>query len=98
MSSMRRREFLVLAVGGVSAIGLAACQAGAPAAPTAAPAAAKPTAAPAARANHSAGGRGQADHRPGCRANDGASGRGQADRPRRPPPRPPDQAARWCMA
>jgi ABC-type transport system substrate-binding protein len=47
MSSMRRREFLVLAVGGVSAIGLAACQAGAPAAPTAAPAAA-PTTAPAA--------------------------------------------------
>lgn len=47
MSLMRRREFLVLAATAVSAIGLAACQQAAPAAPTAAPAA-KPTTAPAA--------------------------------------------------
>jgi peptide/nickel transport system substrate-binding protein len=49
---MRRREFLLWAATAASAIGLAACQQAAPAAPaaapTAAPAAAKPTAAPAA--------------------------------------------------
>ena len=51
MSVMRRREFLLIAATAVSAIGLAACQQGAPAAPTAAPpAAAKPTTAPAAAA------------------------------------------------
>jgi peptide/nickel transport system substrate-binding protein len=44
MSWMRRREFLLLSVGAVGAIGLAACQSSAPAAPTSAPA--KPTAAP----------------------------------------------------
>src|SRR5262249_44342590 len=50
MSLMRRREFLLIAASTVSAIGLAACQQAAPAAPTAAPAApaAKPTTPPAA--------------------------------------------------
>jgi peptide/nickel transport system substrate-binding protein len=50
MSVMRRRELLLMAATAVSAIGLAACQQGAPAAPTSAPAApaAKPTTAPAA--------------------------------------------------
>ena len=47
MSSMPRREFLRWAMVAVSAIGLAACQQAAPAAPTAAPAA-KPTTPPAA--------------------------------------------------
>jgi peptide/nickel transport system substrate-binding protein len=47
MSGMRRREFLLWSAGAVGAIGLAACQSAAPAAPTAAPAA-KPTAPPAA--------------------------------------------------
>jgi peptide/nickel transport system substrate-binding protein len=43
MSGMRRREFLLWSAGAVGAIGLAACQSAAPAAPTAAPVA-KPTA------------------------------------------------------
>jgi peptide/nickel transport system substrate-binding protein len=47
MSAMRRREFLVWAATAVSAIGLAACQTAAPAAPTPVPAI-KPTTAPAA--------------------------------------------------
>jgi peptide/nickel transport system substrate-binding protein len=45
---MRRREFLLWSAATASSIGLAACTAGAPAAPTSAPAAAKPTTPPAA--------------------------------------------------
>jgi peptide/nickel transport system substrate-binding protein len=43
---MRRRDFLRVAALAVSALGLAACQSAAPAAPTSAPAAPKPTAPP----------------------------------------------------
>jgi peptide/nickel transport system substrate-binding protein len=49
MANLRRREFLLWSVATVSSIGLAACSAGAPAAPTSAPApAAQPTTPPAA--------------------------------------------------